>query len=309
MFFSLLLLHFSFVSCMQNANLRPNTGMETKTPRGGGKTPWHPAFVDAIRMELFDYRDSLEFKYEHPLNTEPLRIDLLIIKKPKDLTIDKNIARIFRSDNILEYKSPDHYLALIDFLKVYAYANLYAAITPGVDFADITLTFVENRHPRKLLKYLTGTRGYKAEETSPGIYLITGDYVPIQIIESGKLPEQENLWLKSLVKDLPAVNAGSILDKARKLGDKAQLGAYLDVLLRANKKAFMEAENMARRGLPTLEETLTEMGITERAMERGRVQGLEAVAKNALAEGASLEFVQKITGLDIQTITGFSSKQ
>jgi len=283
--------------------------MEIKKPQGGWKTPWHPAFVDAIRMELFDYRDSLEFKYEHPLNREPLRIDLLIIKKPTDLIIDKNIARIFRADNIIEYKSPDHYLGIKDFLKVNAYANLYAAITPGVDFAEITLTFVENRHPRKLLKYLTGTRGYKAEETSPGIYQVTGDYLPIQIIESGKLPEQENLWLKSLVKGLSAVNAGSILDKARKLGDKAQLGAYLDVLLRANKKAFMEAENMARRGLPTLEETLTEMGITERAMERGRVQGLEAVAKNALAEGASLEFVQKITGLDIQTITGFSSKQ
>ena len=176
-------------------HLRPIQSMETKNQAGGGKTPWHPAFVDAIRMELFDYRDSLEFKYEHPLNTEPLRIDLLIIKKKKNIIIDKNIARIFRADNILEYKSPGDYLAVKDFLKVYAYANLYAAITPGVDFSDITLTFVENRHPRKLLKYLTGTRGYKAEETSPGIYLVTGDYVPIQIIESGKLPEQENLWL------------------------------------------------------------------------------------------------------------------
>jgi hypothetical protein len=276
--------------------------METKKTQ---KTPWHPAFVDAIRMELFDYRDSLEFKCEHPLNEEPLRIDLLIIKKPRDLVIEKNIARIFRSDNILEYKSPAHYLSVKDFLKVYAYANLYAAITPGVDFEDITLTFVENRHPRKLLKYLTGTRGYKVEKNSPGIYLISGDYVPIQIIESGKLPEQENLWLRSLVKDLPAVNAGSILDEARKLEGKAQLGAYLDVLLRANPKAFTEAETMARRGLPTLKEAFTEIGlldIYEQVMEQGLEQGLEAAARNALAEGASFEFVQKITGLDIKTI-------
>ena len=266
--------------------------MKTKTPRGGGKTPWHPAFVDAIRMELFDYKDSLEFKYEHPLNTEPLRIDLLIIKKPKGLVIEKNIARIFRSDNLLEYKSPDHYLSVKDFLKVYAYANLYAAITPGVDFADVTLTFVENRHPRKLLKYLTATRGYKAEETSPGIYLVSGDYAPIQIIESGKLSERENLWLKSLVKDLPAVNAGSIIDESRKLGSKAQLGAYLDVLLRANKKAFMEAEKMARRGLPTLEEVLKEMGLLlryeqglEKGLEKGLEQGLEKGLEQGKAEG------------------------
>jgi len=266
---------------MQNANSRPNTSMKTKTPARGGKTPWHPAFVDAIRMELFDYRDSLEFKSEHPLNEEPLRIDLLIIKKPKNLTIDKNIARIFRSDNILEYKGPGDYLGINDFLKAYAYANLYAAITPGVDFADITLTFVENRHPRKLLKYLKETRGYTAEETSPGIYLITGDYVPIQIIESGKLSEQENLWLKSLVKDLPAVNAGSILDEKRKRGDKAQLGAYLNVLIRANPKAFMEAENMAKRKQKTFEEVFTEAGLIPEWIERGRVQGLEQGKREA----------------------------
>jgi len=244
-----------------------------------GKTLWHPAFVDAIRMELFDYRDSLEFKYEHPLNTEPLCVDLLIIKKPKDLVIEKNIARIFRGDNILEYKSPGDYLSVNDFLKVNAYANLYTAITPGVDFADLSLTFVENRHPRKLLRYLTGTRGYKAEETSPGIYRVTGDYLPIQIIESRKLLEQENLWLRSLVKDLQAVNAGSIIDEARKRGDKAQLGAYLNVLIRANPEAFMEAENMARKKRKTLEEVFTEAGFipewTERARVQGREQGLE----------------------------------
>jgi len=252
--------------------------MKTKKPRSaqsGGKTPWHPAFVDAIRMELFDYRDSLEFKYEHPLNTEPLCIDLLIIKKPEDLVIEKNIARIFRTDNILEYKSPGDYLSIKDFLKVCAYANLYAAITPGVEFAGITLTFVENRHPRKLLKYLTGTRGYTVEETSPGIYLVSGDYMPIQIIESGKLPEQENLWLRSLVNDLPAVNADSILEEKRKRGDKAQLGAYLNVLMRENPEAFMEAENMARRKRKTLEEVFTEAGFIPEWTERARIQGLE----------------------------------
>jgi len=187
--------------------------METKIPRR--RISWHPAFLQAIQQELFDYRDSLEFKYEYQLTSEPLRIDLLIIKKPKKITIDKNIARIFRTDNLLEYKSPDDYLSINDYLKVYAYANLYAAVTPGVDLADITLTFVENRRPRKLIRYLTGTRGYTAEETSPGIYLVSGDYLPIQIIESGKLSERENLWLRSLAKDLQAVSAGSIIDEVR----------------------------------------------------------------------------------------------
>ena len=39
-------------------------------------------------------------------------------------------------------------------------------------------------------------------------------------------------------------------------------------------------------------------------MERGIEQGMRDVARNALAEGATPEFVQKITGLDIETIEG-----
>jgi hypothetical protein len=249
--------------------------METKNQKGGGINHWHPAFLEAMKQELLDYRDYLEFKYNYPLTREPLEIDVLIIKKPKDLIIDKNIARIFRSENILEYKSPDDYLSVNDFLKVNAYAYLYASITPGVDLADITMTFVENRHPRELLKYLTETRGYTTEETSPGIYLITGDYLPIQIIESGKMSEQENLWLKSLTKDLPAVNLGSILDKARKLGDKAQLGAYLYVLMRANYKTFLEAKKMAVEELPTLEEALEMAGLLPGMMEYCEKKGME----------------------------------
>jgi hypothetical protein len=296
--------------------------MKIKNPHGGGETLWHTAFFEAIQMELDEYSQDLQFISEHPLNTEPLRIDVVIIKKPRDVAIEKNIASIFRKENIVEYKSPDDYLAVKDFLKVYAYANLYAAITPGVDFADMTLTFVENRHPRKLLKYLTGTRGYTVEETSPGIYMVSGDYLPIQIIESRKLHEQENLWLRSLTKGLHVSNAAGILERVDKCGNKASMGSYLDVLLRANAEAFKEARDMSRRGLPTLEEALEQIGILpimiersekkgleqglKKGLEQGRVQGLEqgleTAARNALAEGASIEFVNKITGLDIETL-------
>jgi len=257
--------------------------MDTRDKRSGKKLAWHLAFLQAVRQELLDYSDSLEFKYEYQLTSAPLRIDLLIIKKPNDLVIDKNIARIFRADNLLEYKSPDDYFSVKDYLKVYAYANLYAAITPDVDFADITLTFIENRHPRKLLRYLTGTRGYRVEETSPGIYLISGDYVPIQIIESGKLPEHENLWLRSLVKDLQTGSMDSILDEVYKRGNNALLDAYLDVLLRANPKVFLEARNMVRRRYPTLVELLTESGDLPEWMEQNRAKERE-VWQNVVAE-------------------------
>ena len=43
----------------------------------------------------------------------------------KDVKIQKNIGRIFRQYNIIEYKSPEDNLDIDDFYKVYAYACIY----------------------------------------------------------------------------------------------------------------------------------------------------------------------------------------
>jgi hypothetical protein len=137
-----------------------------------------------------------------------------------------------------------------DFLKVYSYANLYAAITPGVDLSDVTLTFVESRYPRKLLRYLTSIRGYTVEESSPGIYRVTGDYLPIQIIESRKLSEDENLWLNSMRDDLKRSSVRAMVKEGKKRGRKINIDAYMDVVLRANPGVFAEVQTMAKMGLP-----------------------------------------------------------
>jgi hypothetical protein len=279
---------------------------------------WHPAFSQAVRRELEDYRDSLKFTEEYELISGPQRIDLLIIKKPKGLIIDKNIARIFRTNNLLEYKSPEDYLSVKDFLKVYGYANNYAAIIPKVNFAEVTLTFIENRHPRELLKYLTKVRGYGITEKAAGIYEVTGDYVPIQIIESGKLSEDDNLWLKSLVNDLKFEKAMVIVEEMQKPGQETPMNAYFEVIVKANPEVFSEVQKMV--GDATFEEVFTKAGIIPKWLERGRKQGLdegleqgreqglERAARNALVEGASPEFVQKITGLDLETINRLASK-
>ena len=44
----------------------------------------------------------------------------------------------------------------------------------------------------------------------------------------------------------------------------------------------------------------------EKGREEGREDEREGIARNALAEGASIEFIQKITGLDIETIRNLS---
>jgi len=95
-----------------------------------------PAFVEAIQLELGVYGDSLEFCPEYPLTSEPLKIDCVVVKKAKELVIEKNIAIMFRDVNLLEYKSPSGYVSVADFYKVYGYACLYAsfeAISPWTE--------------------------------------------------------------------------------------------------------------------------------------------------------------------------------
>jgi hypothetical protein len=87
---------------------------------------WHPAFGEALIQELARYKNVLEFIPEHSLTMEALEIDILVIKKVKDIVIDKNIAAIFKTYNITEYKSPGSYVSIHDFNKVYGYACFYA---------------------------------------------------------------------------------------------------------------------------------------------------------------------------------------
>jgi hypothetical protein len=189
-----------------------NTG---KSHPRGETVKWHPAFFEALQLELFDYKNFLEFQYEYQLTTEPLRIDAVIIKKPPEITIDKNFARIFREFNLVEYKGPHDYLSVNDFYKVYGYACLYTSLNK-IPVTSLTLTFVLNRYSRELFSHLTEVRGYKAAEEYPGIHRVQGDILPIQIIESKKLPPADNLWLRGLTDDLDLESTRNILEKAEK---------------------------------------------------------------------------------------------
>ena len=81
---------------------------------------WHPAFLAGMQIELGEEAKYLSFEAEHQLGTKPMAIDVLI-KKEKARMIRKNIGQIFRTHNVIEYKSPKDYLSVDDFYKVYGY--------------------------------------------------------------------------------------------------------------------------------------------------------------------------------------------
>jgi hypothetical protein len=286
--------------------------------RKDARSSWHPAFLEAIKQELGQYGDLLEYTPEYQLTKEPLRIDVVIVKKRKNVPINKNIAAIFRGHNLVEYKSPSDYLSLEDFYKVYAYACLYVTVEPQTaeTMGDLTITFVGSRYPRKLMEHLEQVRHCAIEKSSPGVYSIKGDLVPMQIIDTRELPEEENLWLAKLDNRLDQTGARKIINELNRLDQTDHLGAYIDVLYNANFAVMEEVSRMfdleavlktpwekagyvTRKMLVAAENARieTEAEVTAKAEAK-----VAKIVKNSLAQGIAPETVAAITEMEIEKV-------
>jgi hypothetical protein len=218
-------------------------------------------------LTLYPYQDSLSFVFEHPLNSEPLRIDVVIIKKERGAVIDHPIGAIFRGTNIVEYKSPGDHLSVHDFHKVGAYARLYSTQN-RVETGDMSVSFVTAAHPRKLLSYLRNEYRFAVRERQSGIYYVEGDLFPVQIIESNRLEGMENgLWLKELRGGLKGEEIRRILELSRKMPQGAPLSAYMHTVIRANSPGVKEALAMSK---VSIDEVFEEYGLTAKWEAKGR---------------------------------------
>jgi hypothetical protein len=212
------------------------------------KLQWHPAFSAALRIELEDEAEYLQIEEEHLLSNKPMQIDILIIKKEDDHAITKNIARIFRKHNIIEYKSPDDYLSINDFYKVYGYACFYQSDTEKVNeiqVDELTITFVCNRYPRKMLRHITEKHGIKVVMREPGIYDLQNNPIRMQLLITKELSKEENYWLQSLRADIGmGEEFQQLVANYEKRRENPYYQAVMDVVARANWQEKKEDDDM-----------------------------------------------------------------
>ena len=234
---------------------------------------WHPAFFAGIQIEFSEEKEKLTFENEHQLGTKPKQIDVLIIKKESEAELRKNIGKIFRRYNIIEYKSPKDYLSVDDFYQVYGYACFFKADAKKIDeikAEEITITFVCKKKPWKLIKHLKRKRGYQIEGRN-GIYMIHGDFFPMQLILTSKLSETENFWLRYLTDDLKSVEeANKILDKYEGHQKENLHKSVMDIIVNANRELFKEAKEVCEALRELMKEEL------EESKKAGRIEGEKA---------------------------------
>ena len=168
------------------------------------KLQWHPAFCSALRLELLEDAENLEFTDEFQLTEKPLQIDCTVVKVKRDCKIKNEIGKIFRKHNIFEYKSPKDELNIDTFYKAVAYACLYKVLPNHVNeipAEEITITLIRDRKPVKLLGELEKS-GYGYKKEAAGIYYVNGAMFPVQIIESSELDVDMHVQLKALTNHL-----------------------------------------------------------------------------------------------------------
>lgn len=238
------------------------------------KIQWHPAFDAALQIELGDEAKYLEFESEHMLTKKPMQIDVLV-KNDKHVKIQKNIGRIFRQYNIIEYKSPKDDLNIDDFYKTYAYACIYKSDTDAVDriqATELTISFVCYHYPRAMLNKLERDRGITVESVDDGIYYLLGDAIPIQLIVVPALSKENNYWLNNLRNDLKS--GGEIrrfIELYEKNKNSKLYQALADTIMRANWKEVKEERKMCEALKELFADDLRESELKGR--NAGKIEG------------------------------------
>lgn len=205
------------------------------------KIQWHSGFVAAMNLEFAQDRPGLIFEKEYNLNTKPLEIDLLVIKKDPAVKISNEIGNLFRGHNIMEYKSPEDGLDIDAFYKAGAYAGLYKSYgetTDAIKADDVTVSLVREARPTGLFRYFR-EHHYTVLNPYRGIYYVDGAVLfPTQIVVTGELDEVSHIWLSALSERMEKQEMVRLLESAGKLSGKADkefADSVLEVSIGANK--------------------------------------------------------------------------
>lgn len=277
-----------------------------------GRLQGHSGFNAALRVELEDELDELCIEDEHMLSKKPMQIDVLVVKKKGEQPIRKNIGRIFRKHNIIEYKSPEDYLSINDFYKVYGYTCFYQSETKRVKDIppeEITMTFICNHYPQKLLEHLKKFKGIEVEKQEAGLYYLLGDSFPIQLVIVKELSKEENYWLQNLRCNLKTgEEIQEVVRRYEQVKHKAYYSDVMNLIVRANQKQMEEEKNMCEALNELFAEELKEADLRGRKEGRkegrsvGQMEKLKELVQKKLAKNQSIEKIADDLVEDVEVI-------
>lgn len=263
---------------------------------------WHPAFCSAAEFDLRAEKGNLQFDPEHNLSREPIRMDLLIIKKNTEEPSDNDIAKIFRKYNVIEYKSPDDGLTIDDFYKTLGYACLYKGTAKEVNAIpanELTVSVFRESYPEKLIQLLE-EGGAVVEMTAPGVYEVKDSKLfPAQIVVTKNLDPNKHAGLRILSRAAKAEDIELFIKQTEGVenpGERANIDAILQVSISANQQTY---EDLKRRD-PVMCEALRNLmkdEIYEENLEKDK-----RIAINLYESGVKEDVIAKALGRTVEVV-------
>jgi len=265
---------------------------ETGTERRRERTPYHGAAFSVFSSRLYEYQQNgiVALHDEHRLSKEPLRIDIVVIKKNSDVELEPVWAKIFRAHNLVEYKSPADKAPTFEvFSKLMGYAWIYAA-QEKVKISDMTATLVCAETPQKLFKILKEDFDYEILEKEDGIYYIT---------EKGASAEKRLAVQVMAHKSEPLLQAmdkrpldGAAADKIAKIVFTAikkhavTLGYWSMALTQENLENILERMGKMTKHEKDRRQVLESFGLVDKnQLEEGRQEGMQEGMQKGMQEG------------------------
>lgn len=258
---------------------------------------WHPAFYGAAELELRDNKEDIEFHQEYNLSKEPLRVDLLVVRKLANVQVKNEIGHIFRQYNIVEYKSPGDGLSIDTFYKTVGYACFYKGLgktEDAIPIQEMSISFFREVYPGKLFTKLESL-GMEIKNPYPGIYYIRQwQAMPdIQIVVTGVVDPEKHPALRVLSRNVKEEDARAFVQEASKLTepeDRNNVDAVLDASVAANRELY----ETIRRDDPFMCEALREL-MKDEIAEREQKADEKARQENSIELIRNLMETMKMT--------------
>jgi len=254
---------------------------------------WHPPFYQGLIAVLDPTEEALGFQDEHRLSKESLRIDVVVTAKSEVVPANHVLAEQFKGHNLFEYKAHNDTLTVQDYTASIGKGHLYSAFC-NVPLDDITVTFVLHKHPRNVIHYLKNVRKFMVEDKENGLFHVSGDVFPVQILVSKK---DDNVILRNLHDNLTPAEIVETINAFEKLrpGEK---NVYVERIILANLSAYKEALEM----YPTLKEAFFELeregwfdDLKQKAVSREINRELREVARGLKLNNVPLNIIADTT--------------
>ena len=286
-----------------------------KELRATPRSDWHAGFEALLKIETFRYEDKVRIRVEEEIGVMPPRTDFIILVEDERVEFEKEIFKLFRRYNIIEYKNPNDSLNERIIRKVCGYANLLigsAEHEGDVPPDQVTLSIFRAVKNPELFEQMENNGTLKRNEIS-GIYNVTGlTDIPFQIVITGELKGEEYASFRALREKADETDVEHIVKKAENEVDESILSNYgilLNLIVAKNPRFFSFV-----KGEMDMKEVLMEMvkdRVEEKANERERETKISAI--ESLMINLKLTLEQAMEALSIpqsqwDTYAGLISK-